>query len=178
MVLKPQDVYVALKIVGSKSGRAAYSQLAVELVMSPSEVHASVRRAQISGLLHGPELQNRPNLAALEEFLVHGLRYAFPAERGELARGVPTSWAAEPLRSMIAHTDEPPPVWPYAEGRRRGVSFEPLYKTAPVAVRRDRMFYEYLVLADALRDGRAREREYAKKELHRRFQQANERRKP
>jgi len=178
MALKPQDVYVALKIVGAESGRAAYSHLAVELVMSPSEVHASVKRAQLSGLLHGPELQNRPNLAALEEFLVHGLRYAFPAERGELTRGVPTSWAADPLRSTIAHTGEPPPVWPYAEGKQRGASFEPLYRTAPVAVQRDHRFYEYLVLADALRDGRAREREYAKKELHRRFLQANERHKP
>jgi len=175
MALKPQDIYVALRIVAARSGRAAYSQLASELVMSPSEVHASVKRAQLSGLLHGPELHNRPNLAALEEFLVHGLRYVFPAQRGELTRGVPTSWAAEPLRSAITPTNEPPPVWPYAEGKQRGVSFEPLYRTAPVAAPRDPLFYEYLALADVLRDGRARERAYAEKELHRRFRQANAR---
>ena len=40
---------------------------------------------------------------------------------------------------------------------------------------RDPAFYEYLALADALRDGRARERKYAEQELHRRFQKANAR---
>ena len=46
MALKPQDVYVVLKIVADGSRRAPYSHLALELVMSPSEVHASVRRAR------------------------------------------------------------------------------------------------------------------------------------
>ena len=77
MVLKPQDVYVALKIVAAKSIRAPYSQLAVELAMSPSEVHASVQRAEKSHLLHGPRLRNRPNFSALEEFLLHGIKYIF-----------------------------------------------------------------------------------------------------
>jgi DNA-binding Lrp family transcriptional regulator len=76
MALKPQDIYVALKIIAAKSQRAPYAQLAGELAMSPSEVHASVKRAQLARLLHGPELDNRPNLTALEEFLVHGLKYS------------------------------------------------------------------------------------------------------
>jgi hypothetical protein len=171
MALKPQDVYVALKIAAAKS-RAPYSQLAGELVMSPSEVHASVKRAQIAHLLHGAKLHNRPNFSALEEFLVHGLKYVFPAERGELTRGVATSYAAEPLRSVITQSNEPAPVWPYEEGKQRGIAFEPLYKTAPIAALRDRSFYEYLVLADALRDSRSRERKYAAQELHRRFREA------
>ena len=91
MVLKPQDVYVVLKIVAS-GFRGPYAQLASELAMSTAEVHASVKRASVvRSWIHGPELQNRPNLAALEEFLVHGLKYSFPAERGEFTRGVPTS---------------------------------------------------------------------------------------
>jgi hypothetical protein len=175
MALKPQDVYVTLKIVAAKSRRAPYSQLATELVMSPSEVHASVKRAQLAHLLHGPKQHDRPNLAALEEFLVHGLKYAFPPERGELTRGIPTSYAAEPLRSSIAQGKEPVPVWPYDEGTQRGIAFAPLYKTAPVAALRDPAFYEYLALADALRDGRSRERRCAEEELHRRFRQVNER---
>jgi DNA-binding Lrp family transcriptional regulator len=65
MVLKPQDVYVTLKIVASQADRAPYSQLAAELVMSPSEVHASVRRAEGSHLLHGPQRKNRPNFRSL-----------------------------------------------------------------------------------------------------------------
>jgi DNA-binding Lrp family transcriptional regulator len=178
MVLKPQDAYVALKIVAARANRPPYSQLAAELVMSPSEVHASVQRAQASHLLHGPRLKNRPNFSALEEFLLRGLKYVFPPERGELARGVATSYAAEPLRHMIAQGNEPIPVWPYAEGKQRGTSFEPLYKTAPIAALRDPSFYAYLALADALRDGRVRERKTAEKEMCRRLRDASERLKP
>src|ERR1700686_1869677 len=107
MVLKPKDVYVALKIVAAESDRAPHPLLASEFVMSTSEVHASVLRAQRCHLLHGPRLKNRPNFSALEEFLVHGLKYVFPPERGELTRGVPTSYAAKPLRGLIAPGNEP-----------------------------------------------------------------------
>jgi hypothetical protein len=178
MVLKPQDVYVTLKIVAGKSLRPTYAHLATELVMSASEVHASVKRAQACHLLHGPRVHIRPNLNALEEFLVHGLRYVFPPERGGLTRGVPTSYAAAPLRSVIAQGKEPAPVWPCEEGKQRGIAFEPLYKTAPIAAMRDPIFYEYLALVDALRDGRIRERKLAEAELHRRFGKASERFKP
>ncbi len=129
--------------------------------MSASEVHAAVKRAQASRLLHGSELGERPNFSAIEEFLIHGLKYAFPAERGEPTRGVPTSYAAAPLRQVIAPGDEPPPVWPYPTGPKRGVAFQPLYKQAPKAALGDPMLYELLALADALRDGRARERRLA-----------------
>lgn len=40
-----------------------------------------------------------------------------------------------------------------------GIAFEPLYKAAPGAAMRDPAFYECLAVADALRDGRARQRE-------------------
>ncbi len=178
MALKPQDVYVVLKLAAAGQRRAPYSQLALELVMSPSEVHASVKRAQASGLLHGSALENRPNIGAIEEFLVHGLRYVFPAERGELTRGVATSYGAAPLREQVAATDDPIPVWPYAEGKQRGFSFLPLYRTAPAAALRDEGFYELLVLADALRDGRIRERKIAETELHQRLGKTHDTGKP
>jgi len=173
MALKPQDVYVVLKLLAAGSRRTSYSRLALDLVMSPSEVHASVKRARASGLLHGPGLENRPNIGAAEEFLTHGLKYAFPAERGEFTRGVATSYGAAPLRALIAPTDDPIPVWPYEEGKQRGVSLAPLYKTAPMAALRDESFYELLVLADALREGRVREGKIAKAELHRRLRGVN-----
>jgi hypothetical protein len=175
MVLKPQDIYVVLKILADRKPRSPYSQLAAELSMSPSEVHACVRRARDAKLLHGEPLGNRPNSAAIEEFLNHGLKYAFPPERGELTRGLPTAYAAAPLRNLIAPGTEPVPVWPYPEGTQRGIAFTPLYKTAPAAALRDPVFYEYLALADALRDGRARERNLAKQELHRRLRDKSDR---
>jgi hypothetical protein len=43
--LKPQDVVVLLKLASREDATWSYPKLAVELGMSPSEVHASVRRA-------------------------------------------------------------------------------------------------------------------------------------
>jgi DNA-binding Lrp family transcriptional regulator len=100
---------VVLKTVGLRLP-GPYAQLASELAVSTSEVHASVKRAQSGKLIHGPEFQNRPNLAALKEFLVQGLKYAFPADHGEFTRGVPTSYATEPLRDVIGQGNDPIPV--------------------------------------------------------------------
>ena len=83
--------------------------------------------------------------------------------------------AAEPLRSLIAQGSEPGPVWPYEQGTHRGLGFEPLYRTAPIAALRDRSFYEYLSLADALRDGRTGERSTAEAEWCRRLRECNKR---
>src|SRR5262249_5021786 len=118
-------------------------------------------------------MEDRPNIASLEEFLVHGLKYAFPAERGALTRGVATSYGAPPLNAVLRAPDEPIPVWPCAEGKQRGISLSPLYKSAPIAALRDTSFHELLALVDALRDGRARERKLAEAELHRRLRKAH-----
>lgn len=165
MKLKPQDVVVALKFCVYGSNRPPFAQIADDLGMSASEVHGAVKRAQAAGLLHRYEMLDRPNVSALEEFLIHGIKYVFPAERGGPTRGVPTSYAAEPLNQLIAPGDEPIPVWPHPEGKKRGIAFTPIYKTAPVAALRDPVLYKYLALVDAIRDGRARERKLAEREL-------------
>lgn len=89
MQLKPQDIVVLLKLIKVRDKRPTYAQLAVELRMSPAEVHASIRRARAARLIHGPDFGDRVNAKALEEFLVHGVRYAFPPERGSMARSAP-----------------------------------------------------------------------------------------
>jgi DNA-binding Lrp family transcriptional regulator len=177
-MLKPQDLYVVLKIVAVGMRRPPYAQLASELGMSSSEVHASVERAQNSRLLHGSTLQCQPNLSALKEFLTHGLQYVFPADRGGPTRGIPTSYAAEPLRRLIPAGNEPIPVWPWEGGKVRGVSLAPLHRSAPIAALRDPRFYEYLALVDALREGRSRERKIAAEELSRRFGEVSARFEP
>ena len=165
MPLKPQDVIVVLKLCSYERKRPPISMVAADLNMSPSEIHAAIKRLQQARLLHGPEMQEKPNLSALEEFLVHGVKYAFPAEYGQVTRGVPTSFAAPPLKGEIASGDELPPVWAWKEGETRGIALEPLYRTAPAAALRDPVLYEFLALVDAIRDGRARERKIAEKQL-------------
>ena len=161
--LLPQDVVVLAKLVSYGGGRPSMASLAADLSLSPSQVHLSLKRLERARLMDPKS--GRPVLRAVEEFLIHGVKYAFPAQRGEATRGVPTAHAASPLNEHIAGSDDLPPVWPDPEGSVRGVTFEPLHKSAPRAAKRDPALHELLALIDALRDGRARERQLAEREL-------------
>jgi hypothetical protein len=161
--LLSQDVVVLAKLISHGGRRPSMAQLAAGLSLSPSQVHASLKRLERSRLVQPQD--GRPLLRAVEEFLVHGVKYAFPARRGEVTRGMPTAYAAPPLSGHIAKSGDLPPVWPDAEGDVRGMTLEPLHKTAPKAARKDPSLYELLALVDALRDGRARERQIAEREL-------------
>lgn len=162
MVLKPQDLVIALKLAVLGPGAWTYESLAKDLAMSPSETHSGVKRLIQAKLL----TPNRTVIReSLREFLVHGVRYAFPPSLGGKARGIPTAHAAEPLAEEIQASDEDLPVWPYAEGTVRGQSFSPLYRSVPEVALKDRALYELLALTDAVRGGRARERELAAKML-------------
>ena len=161
--LLPQDVVVLAKLVSYGGGRPPIAQVAGDLALSPSQVHSSLKRLARSRLTDAQT--GRPVLKAVEEFLVHAVKYSFPVQRGEATRGVPTAHAAPPLKGQIAQGVDLPPVWPDAEGEVRGVAFEPLHKTAAKAARKDPVLHELLSLVDALRDGRARERQLAEKEL-------------
>ena len=170
MSLKPQDIVVLLKLLEYESDeRPSYSKMSEELFMSQSEVHSAVKRLQNSNLLHGKELNERPNLTAIEEFLICGLKYAFPAEKGSLVRGMPTSYAAKPLSEFIQTGDDPIPVWADPNGEVRGIEIKPLYRSVPKAAGQDSRLYECLALIDAIRAGKARERKLAEKELRKRL---------
>ncbi len=165
MSLKPQDICILLKIVALDRAPWSYSQLAYELGMSPSEVHAGVKRATEASLMRLEEGWGSPDPGALEELLVHGVKYVFTPIHGGLTRGMPTSYAAPPLSRVLTRADEAPPVWPDEEGEVRGYEFSPLYKSVPFAARRDPRLYELLALVDAIRGGAMPEREAAIREL-------------
>ncbi|HZQ46471.1 MAG TPA: hypothetical protein VFC07_05625, partial [Verrucomicrobiae bacterium] len=136
---------------------------------SASEIHAAVRRGIEAGLID--HLSRLPLRKPLEDYLIHGVRYAFPAKPGRLARGIPTAHAAPPLSEKIS-SDDLPPVWPDPEGTVKGYAIEPLYSSVPAAVKSDSALYELLALIDVLRIGRARERKLAEEELRTRFNHA------
>jgi hypothetical protein len=161
--LLPQDVVVLAKLVSYAGSRPPIARVAGDLTMSPSQVHASLKRLERSRLIDAPA--GRPLLRAVEEFLIHGVKYAFPVQRGQTTRGLPTAYAGPPLRDQIADNGDLPPVWPDPDGEVRGATLEPLHKAAPKAARKDPMLHELLALIDALRDGRVRERQLAEKEL-------------
>ena len=171
MNLKPQDLLVLLKLVALGKKHWSFNSLALELGMSPSEVHAAVKRTVTARLAVKDGDNIRPNIRNLEEFLFHGAQYAFVPDRGGLDRGMPTAHATVPLSEYFVEDKEPPPVWPDAEGMVRGESFSPLYRSVPVAAKNDAELYQLLALVDAIRGGRARERDVAKKEMKKKLDQ-------
>ena len=187
--LLPQDVVVLAKLLTYADGRPSLARMAADLFLSGSQVHAALKRLEAARLVFKdaqssrPKTSNRravarlvkdarsgrPNTSAAEEFLVHGVKYMFPAVRGGVTRGMLTSYAAPPLNRHISLGRDLPPVWPFAMGKHRGVSLQPLYVTVPLAAQADPYLYELLALLDALRDGRARERSFAESEIVKRL---------
>lgn len=164
MELKPQDLLVLLKVAAHPPQRWTYAALGAALSMSASEAHASVKRAVASGLAVAPARgQWSPVRASLLEFVLHGVRYVWPAILGPVKRGVPTAFGAEPLADHVTAAPGESPVWAHPRGTSKGPTLSPLYRTAPQAALTDPALHRLLALLDALRTGRVRERELAAK---------------
>lgn len=159
--IKPQDVLLLLKIISVNNPAWNQKPMAEALGLSQSEVSESVARSKYAGLLN-PEGKTVMKLA-LMEFLQYGLRYTFPQKSGPVVRGIPTAHSAAPLVKLIQSAEAY--VWPYGKGTVRGHSIAPLYPSVPEAAQKDEKLYELLALTDALRVGRAREKELAVIEL-------------
>src|SRR5271166_3186059 len=85
-----EEIKLELLAAGCRS--STYAELGKELAMSPSQVFRSVVRAEEARLLsrfpvtpvqRQTKNQTRfwPNRANLKEFLIHGVKYAFPVHR-------------------------------------------------------------------------------------------------
>ena len=165
--MKEQDLVILLKKLTSKGRELSLRKLAEELGMSASSVSESLERSKLAQLVD--RNKKRVNILALQEFLVHGVAYVFPAQTGRVGRGIPTYVSASPIKEQLAaNTDAY--VWHDVRGTARGQQIEPLYPSVPEAVQRDEELYELLVIVDALRMGRAREKEIAINELNKRFE--------
>jgi hypothetical protein len=154
-MLKGQDIVVLLRLVG-ETGSPSVREIAESVGFDVGGTHRALQRLREAGL-YSPERRRVPTAQA-EEFLLHGLPYVFPAQRGSETRGVPTAWGTAPLEGRLAKTSELPPVWPHPAGKVRGIALEPLHPTAPDAALHDAALYERLALVDALRAGDARAR--------------------
>lgn len=173
--MKSQDVVVLLKLVsleerkdegaappdGDSRHEDPYSARGLEsaLGISKTEANASINRSVSSGLAVKDRAtgQAKPNRRNLYNFIVHGLKFVFPAKPGAMTRGIPTAFAAAPLKDRLTSAGEYIYVWPYAKGKDKGQSVEPLFRSVPEAAQKDDRLYEYLALADAIRLGNQRE---------------------
>jgi hypothetical protein len=160
-VLKGQDIVLLLLLVGD-ADIGSTQQLAEKLGVSVATAHRAVHNLSDAGLYDRG--RRRVPEAAAEEFLVHGVKYLFPAVRGSETRGVPAAWAAPPLVTELA-ADALPPVWPHPTGDRRGIALKPLHPVVPELALRDERLWERLALVDAIRAGDARIRRLAEEAL-------------
>lgn len=157
-VLRPVDVAVALAL--ARSPGQGYEPLSETLGISLNTAHQAVQRLISAGLV-GEDRQIHGR--ALLGFLTYGVRHAFFAEPGPEVRGVPTAHAGPPLAEEIVAGDKY--VWPSARGDVRGAAIPPLYDGTTELAARAPELYQALTLVDALRVGRARERQLAREKL-------------
>lgn len=175
-MMKSQDIVILLKLVSLEEQEKdrgidggyrpsvpddPYSvrNLEASLGISKTEINQSINRSLSSGIaIRDDDLARpRPSRRNLYQFILHGLKFAFPAKLGAMQRGVPTLFAAPGLENLLISAGNYIYVWPYAKGKEMGQSVEPLFKSVPEAVLRDERLYEYLALVDAIRLGNQRE---------------------
>lgn len=170
--MKGQDIVILLKLVSLNEqkkrsldkffrGEDPYSVRSLEssLGISKTEVSASIKRCLNSKLAIRDWDSSKiiPNQKALYNFIIHGLKFVFPANPGSMTRGIPTTFSAPVLNNALLSAGEDIYVWPFAEGKEKGQSLAPLFKTVPEAVMKDEQLYRYLALVDAIRIGNPRE---------------------
>jgi hypothetical protein len=170
MSIKSQDIVVLAKLIANFSDpHWSQNGIAVDLCLSPSQINSAIKRLLYAGLLtsYKPPQKPQPILDACNEFFTYGIKYIFPAKLGAITRGVRTSYAGPSFENEISLGSEAFPVWSYGEGQDRGAALKPLYHTVPESVIKhpDPIFYDILTLIDAIRSGRARERQIATHKL-------------
>lgn len=131
--------------------------------ISKSEISNALNRCYQCGLAKTSRGSSTPsvNTRGLLEFLVHGVRYVFPVRMQELTRGIATGMTAPVFGGELKSAGEQTPVWPDPKGNTSGLAVEPLFKTVPMAVRKDPTLYILLALVDSIRLGLPRERNLA-----------------
>jgi len=183
--MKSQDIVILLKLVslereeqekGAHTGWGSHHEdpysvrgLESALGISKTEVSASINRSVSSGLAVKGTDRAKPNRRNLYNFIIHGLKFVYPVKPGAMTRGIPTAFAAAPLKNLLISAGEYIYVWPYAKGKDMGQSVEPLFRSVPEAVRKDDRLYQYLALVDAIRLGNQREAGLAAERLSERL---------
>ena len=163
--IKPHDLLILLYITEYCEDGFTVMNISKALKISQSEISESLNRSKIGKLIgHDKNIFRK----SLYELLIYGVKHMFPIIPGNIVRGVATSHSALPLSELIVSGGESY-VWQYSNGKARGMSVKPLYKTVPEISEELPELIELLTLVDALRIGRTREVNLAKDELKERL---------
>lgn len=165
--LKAQDVTILLKVISLENRSVNWNTILLsrELLISQSEISEGLERCRFARLID--ERKKHVHRQSVFEFVIYGVRFAFPVQPGPVTSGIPTAHSAKPLAEHFKSTEQY--VWEDWEGTARGESIKPLYKTMSKAALLDGLFYELLALVDSIRIGRTREKQMAEKELKKRI---------
>lgn len=159
--MRPQDIPVLLKMICSSDEKMHFKDLAQTLFISSSEISESLNRSRIAGLVNHSKVQ--VNRKSFFEFIQYGFKYVFPAVKGPIAKGFPTSSGHEFMQRHFSVNEIC--VWPDLHGTHRGPVIEPLYPNQVKAALHDPRLYKLLALLDVLRLEKLREVDTALQEL-------------
>ena len=161
--MKSLDIVVLCKLLSYEKDKQAwtYQKLSKESLIPIGEVHASIKRLVKSNLYN--EVNKVVNRKSMEEFLLHGMQYVFPPEYLPIERGVGTSHNGPVLNKEFDTTDHSIEkyVWPYYKGKEKGIGIKPLSKRLAEAALKDIYLHKLLSVIDALRAGKARDKNFA-----------------
>jgi len=164
--LRPFDVAVALRLLLVPEDR--YEPLANALATSTSAAHRAVARLQHAGLCEPASRTVNPR--ACQEFLVHGVRYAFPPVHGPERLGIPTAGSHPELSALFGSGSVMKSlVWPLEGGVVRGEALVPLFNGVTKVAARDARLHHLLACVDVLRVGNAAQRQVAADVLQQRL---------
>src|SRR5438132_8978307 len=127
-LLQAVDCVILCKLIAQKNNYFTHRDLADMLFLSRSTISIGLRRLQQSGLVRFEIETNKllPVMAAVEEFIVHGLKYVFPGEIGKFTKGIATGIAAPVFEGKLVLGKDPIFVWPYEYGNVKGLALKPL----------------------------------------------------
>lgn len=176
--MKSQDIVLLLKLLSlenspeaARGERYALRQLEDNTGISKSELSSALNRCLAVALAARDRQTGLPrvNRQALLAFLLHGVKFVFPAKPAEMVRGMPTAFAAPVMASKLISAGDTITVWPDAAGHNKGQAVMPLFKSVTYAARQDPKLYDLLALVDAIRIGNARETQIAGELLQKEF---------
>jgi hypothetical protein len=166
--MKGLDVVMMVLLRASGRDHWTFAELSGALGHSVSQCHAARERLRAVRLLSGnPDKPWHVPADNFVEYLVHGLKYDFPAHIGASTRGVATAhssdFVADQFRSVVKEGAGLGFVWPSAQGNAVGQALEPVHASQVVLAGKPEFAeaYRLMVLADLLRVGQARERAWA-----------------
>ncbi len=154
--MKSQELLVSIGLLSNGKKAWNYSLMAKSLKISPSTLHSSIAALDYARLFDSEK--KSLILVSLQEFLLHGLKYVFPIRPGSVVRGVPTIYSAPLLKANFSPNGDQF-VWPSSKGDIRGQSIIPIHEKIPEISLQNPSLWELFAALDAIRIGRARERE-------------------